>query len=134
MSYEIIKSIMFRADGVYLESSSNNCTPKDYRRKKSDYLSKLLHEEGPIELYKQLLSLFIYGNYKAHARANSIAKGYSDLALRIKNDLRYIEAEDNYNMAEDGTPQVVSNWIKFKAVIETLIDESIYINKERIKN
>jgi hypothetical protein len=46
MSYEIVQSIRFIGDRVFLSADSNNVSPRDYTLRESKYLTSLLASDG----------------------------------------------------------------------------------------
>lgn len=64
MSYEIVKSITFKKDGVYLRSCSNNVTPKYYYSQKNWYLSNILETQGRDAADIAILLAYEEGNFQ----------------------------------------------------------------------
>lgn len=95
MSYELIKSITFKKDGVYFRSASSNCTPKMYYSERAKWYSDTLLEKGKDIVIKEILWSFSTGNYKSSG-SNANIKYYSDVAHKVSQTDRYAELDNIY--------------------------------------
>lgn len=64
MSHSIVKKVLFKNDGVYIASASNNVYPRRYDEFRSDYYSELLRAEG----FKAVVKLFAAGMHDGTVR------------------------------------------------------------------
>ena len=64
MSYEIIRGISVKKDGVYITSASNNVYPRTYYREQSPLLSNLLFEHGREAVDKAILRYYWGGTFQ----------------------------------------------------------------------
>lgn len=65
MSYEIVKAITFKKDGIYLRSSSNNVTPKYYYSERNGFLSNVLEQSGTLAAEIAILKAYEEGNFQS---------------------------------------------------------------------
>lgn len=55
MSWQIIRRIAIKKDGVYVTSAANNCRPLDFSTDKHESWTKILETRGRDALYKDIL-------------------------------------------------------------------------------
>jgi hypothetical protein len=95
MSYQLVKRISFKKDGVYFSACSNNVIPKNYYSEKSKYHSKLLESEGKESVIKIILWDFISGNFQSLGDNENINK-FSNVAKKVKLTNKYNELSNIY--------------------------------------
>lgn len=65
MSYEIVKAITFKKDGIYLRSDSNNVIPKYFYSHRNGYLSNILESQGKQAAEVAIVRAYEEGNFQS---------------------------------------------------------------------
>lgn len=82
MSYEIIKSIKFKDDKVFVTSASNNVRPHYFEEFEAKSLSKILQEQGKDAAELEIFKQFENGNFQRgvhkYLRALSVLRHFPE--------------------------------------------------------
>ena len=82
MSYEIVRTIRVKEDGVFLCSAANNVYPRDWQEWKCKSLSKMLMEQGrravDVEILKEYESGNLQGGKNKYTRALEVLKHFPE--------------------------------------------------------
>lgn len=99
MSYDIIRSISVKKDGVYITSASSNIYPRTYYREWCPRLSDLLLEQGREALDKAILRNYWGGAF--HGGSNDYRRGVA-LFMAEKKEGEYEWNNTGEKLGPDG--------------------------------
>lgn len=111
MSYEIVKRITFKKDGVYLAAESNNVFPKYFHSRKSPSLTEIFENEG-----KRAVDLVILKEYESGMFQSTQENRYTK-ALKC---LRAMPEYSNYDWRTAN--YVIRKSEEFHAMFEKALD------------
>lgn len=104
MSRELLKSMSYKREKVFVSSCSSNVFPKHYYSEENEILTKGYQELGQNEFEKQFLIEYVFtGNVVLLSSQSKVIKRLRSITDKIYNmpiftDLRndYYKAEENY--------------------------------------